>query len=316
MRDLDSGESAVRAGLSLSAQYYMLKMKLDSLDNLNSQRAAMDVLLPDNIGANVERRSGSDVRERLVKALDSVEVKLAQAGEMFLFQDWSAELQEYVDAQVEVKGHMVQHYQGLIEDQVFKDSQLKQEMARLESGKNGHQLRKRMAGIKANVKGLMGKWKRWQVFPDDAEPAPITDAELKATLRQDFPWGAAALAANGTASARRHFGMRYRTAVNQLARTVEEATLLKVETVRVFNWLEEREGATRDAIAAAEDEAAGCDAGLEAVDLGCWAAFELEEQRRFAVGKVVLLRREEKRTQCIHRDANNRLRRFLPPPPG
>ena len=110
--------------------------------------------------------------------------------------------------------------------------------------------------------------------------------------------------------------MRYRTAVNQLARTVEEATLLKVETVRVFNWLEEREGATRDAIAAAEDEAAGCDAGLEAVDLGCWAAFELEEQRRFAVGKVVLLRREEKRTQCMHRDANNRLRRFLPPPPG
>lgn len=315
MSDLDGGEGASQADLSTAAQYVIVVMKLDALDNISHRRAAIDILLPDNIGINMDRRSDSGVRARLVNARGSFEVTLTLAGNMQPAQPWEVDSPEYKEAEEEVKQHTLQHFQRLIEDQVFKYSQIKQELSRLESGKNGHALKTRMSSTKGNVKGLLGKWKRWQMFPDDAAPPPVTDAELNGTLRQDFLWGSA-LVGNGTASARRHFGMRYRTAVNQLARTEEEVELLKIETVRVFNWLEVREGAVGAAIAAAEAEAARCAGGLEAVELSLSDAFELEEQRRLAVGKGVLLRREDERLRCIHKEAFNRLHRYLPRPPG
>ena len=56
----------------------------------------------------------------------------------------------------------------------------------------------------------------------------------------DFPWSSSS---SGSATARAHFGRRYRTASAFLARYEEEREYEQAEIIRTVNWVEEQAAA-------------------------------------------------------------------------
>lgn len=133
-------------------------------------------------------------------------------------------------------------------------------------------------------------WRMWRVVTavwcPDCHPTLVylTRAALFCALAGHFPWVEGSVNAAVT-SAHRHFAQRYRHALAQHRRSLEERSILHAEVVLLFNGLEEREAAIIDCLeqqrsmlsgssaAAANSTAAGTAGSSEAAaDAGSNAA--------------------------------------------
>ena len=111
---------------------------------------------------------------------------------------------------------------------------------------------------------------------------------------------------NGSESAQRHFGMQYRTAINQVKRTQEEKVMLSEEVVRLVNRLEELMGFASQKVdmynRKVEQCAEGAQQGAETVlDRGAVAA--LRKDCKLASGRAAFFNSEVERLQCIYKES-------------
>ena len=182
-----------------------------------------------------------------------------------------------------------------------------------------------LAAACRNVKNLLAVLGTWSVYGTSRTAPAVTEAHLAEVCAGMFPWQVGSSLGNGTEAAQRHYAQRYRTAQNQLARTVEERVVLGNEVLLALNWLEERaahvlQRAERQQRAIADLDAA--EAAAEAAGAGpevsvgnaaghasrCTAA----AQRALSTGKLALLQREADRLRLMHGDATWRLALYVP----
>lgn len=119
-----------------------------------------------------------------------------------------------------------------------------------------------------------------------------------------FPWveGSDNFAVS---SSHRHYAQRYRHLSALHTRSVEEKAILRVEVIRMFNWLEEREAAIQQRLAALQAGEAGASSGAT----GSWAQLLVS-------GETTILQAELARIQGIYSSGLRLLAKHRPPAPG
>lgn len=310
---LESGESGPVVTLGLGGQLVEVLIKLRSLDGLILHKAAYPILLPNNTGIHLHEKGNNEGdRKKLVmlrnQLLKDLKVELGEV--------WTEDSQEYKDALEELREYVLGRYRALIEDQVFKRKMMLQEAQQVESGKNAAKDGKRLLSNRTNIKNFLQVYHTWKVFGTDRDRENVTEKLVSDVCRGAFPWREEVLGNNGSESAQRHYGLRYRSATNQLKRTEEEQLILKEEIVRLFNRLEELTTLVQDRIIAQETIAQRCRDEVETDEGEIAEAISARRLKlRLARGKAHLLGRELARLQGVSEEAEERLSRLLPAPP-
>jgi hypothetical protein len=310
---LESGESGPRATLGLPGQLVEALIKLRSLDGLILHKAAYPILLPNNTGIHLHEKGNNEGdRSKLVtrrnQLLRDLQVELGQV--------WSEDSQEYKGGLEELREYVLDRYRAQIEDQVFKRKMMLQEAQQVESGKNAAKDGKRLLSNRTNIKNFLQVYQTWKVFGTDRDRENVTEKLVSDVCSGSFPWREQVLGSNGSESAQRHYGLRYRSVTNQLQRTEEEQLILKEETVRLFNRLEELTSVVQGRIMAQEMIAQRCRGEAETEEGESTEALSARRlQLRLAKGRAHLLGRELARLEGIAEEAEERLGLLLPAPP-
>ena len=138
---VDTTESAPERQLSTKAQYVELLMKWWSQTGVAADTAALSLVLHGSSGINLLRTAASDKSRAL---LETRLARLAQELDQPLGEHWTKDSQQYIAALPEVKGHAIQHYRSMIEEQVFKRKLLKDNLQQVDSGNNAKKLKQSM----------------------------------------------------------------------------------------------------------------------------------------------------------------------------
>lgn len=232
--------------ISLKAQYVQALRLLQAHTSLSSNRAAFALVIPGSLGIKLHAKGADDAYHG--KLILKVE-RLAAQLDVPLGQEWKPGEQDYEDGLRELCGAMMSHYEGLIEEQVFKHKLIYQRKLQ-ETGKNARYLLKQLTKIKNEVKHLLDIRRTWE-----SEREVISSKlSLPEIMEGKYPWqdrsrtetcvGHAELADGSRATvsvAKYHFARRYRTLKSQIKRSAEENVLLQHDIIRFINWVEERQ---------------------------------------------------------------------------
>ena len=168
-------------------------------------------------------------------------------------------------------------------------------------------------------------------------------------MQGTVPWRNSEIGANGDEATQRHYGQLYRTALNQLKRSVEEQGILRVEAVRLVNGVkrasqevanfrcslqaklvpvdQQQDGlrrpkgepgmqmgqeASAQAVHPADEDQSHASVAAEATSSGVEAQTLTAWEVAVTKGRIEMLKREELRLECIHADALMRLKPSFP----
>lgn len=310
---LIQAEQGHQGCLSLKAQYVEALLHLKSQEGLLRHKAVFPLQLAGNTGIHLHKKANDAATKRRLEALVS---KLEIQLNILPTETWEPTSTEYCEGLEELRMDVLSRYQKLTELQVFKRKQIILQKQRNTSGKNAKKDEKRLQRATTYIKDLLDVMATWRVYNTDALPVRVTNEDLQRVLDGDYPWREQEVGENGSESAQKHYGMRYRTALNQLKRTEEEEVILRAEVLRLVNRLEEL-------VAFADDEIRQCTSTLASLqeregNRGLGAELQAEnasevstvmrpslETRRLE-GMLVLLKAQKERFNIVLSDSLNR----------
>jgi hypothetical protein len=224
--------------LSLKAKYVEALVKLRSHDNLAKEKAVLPLLVPGNVGIHMHQKgTAENERAKLVRARDRLAVQL----ELPLGEHWTEESLEFKNGFQELASFIIDKYEKLVEEQVFKRRLVSLELEKSESGKNSQKLRKSINAITGNIRNLVNVRASWLSETFGGSEFTVSESFIQDVLHGRFPWADnSASGRNGSMAAQLHYAKRYRFAQSQLNRTKEESDLIKKEVTRMLNWIEEQ----------------------------------------------------------------------------
>lgn len=219
---------------------------LQAHSSLSSNRASLALVVPGSLGIKLHAKGADDTYHG--KLIMKVE-RLAAQLDVPLGEEWRPGEDDYEDGLKELCGAMMSHYEGLIEEQVFKHKLVYQRKLQ-ETGKNSRYLLKQLTRIKNEIKHLLEVRRTWecerQVTPRKTSLAEIMEGiypwqdrlQTETLDRQADIAGASSVTVS---VAKYHFARRYRTLKSQIRRSKEEKVLLQHDIIRFLNWTEERQ---------------------------------------------------------------------------
>lgn len=310
--------SGVHSELSLKARYVEVLLKLRSHNSMAKEKAVLPLLLPGNTGIHVHRKGGDeDTRRKLVN------IRNRLAGLLMLNVDevWGEDSTEYKEGLQELAGAVIRKYQKRVEEQVFKQKLILQNLQQSYSGKNAQKLRKSLEATKKNIVELLSVLETWNALKDERSENAVSDDKVRAVSKGEFPWVRLDLGENGSPVVQRHFAQRYRTARCQLQRSQEEKIFLRNEAVRLINWTEERSQELISKRARHEQKILKLQASLQGQisevipdvrQPNIYKSMsEIKDELEYLNGYTELLVRDEAWTTSIFRDAQRRLLKYV-----
>ena len=219
---------------------------LQAHSSLSSNRASLALVVPGSLGIKLHAKGADDTYHG--KLIMKVE-RLAAQLDVPLGKEWRPGEDDYEDGLKELCGAMMSHYEGLIEEQVFKHKLVYQRKLQ-ETGKNSRYLLKQLTRIKNEIKHLLEVRRTWecerQVTPRKTSLAEIMEGiypwqDRLRTETLDRQADIAGASSVTVSVAKYHFARRYRTLKSQIRRSKEEKVLLQHDIIRFLNWTEERQ---------------------------------------------------------------------------
>lgn len=304
--DLDAAlvlanENAPRAAATASTLSRLVEaqLKLKSLDGIILHKEGLALLMPGNTGIHVGRQGNDAVKQRLHALIKSLAKKLIEAGTITAsYADGLPDSSPlYAQGLKEVGRDVRSSLRFQVESQAAKWLHYTHALTRAEGHNNADKYRKGLKRSANNVGSLLRTLLTWEVYgTENPLPWELNEDTIRDACRGKFPWAADSNGDGTPDAVQRYFGVRYRSAVAQVARAQEEAKYLKMEVVRLFNGLDGR-------IKAVEDHVEGLKKVLEAVvDSGAAA-----RKARVLAGRIQLAMLEQERLEMIREDAEAKL---------
>lgn len=308
-RSLNEGDLSEHAELSTKAQYVEVLLKLRSHSTIAKEKAVLPLLLPGSAGANAFQKSHT-TKTRL--KLENTLERLAVALDLPLDVEWDENCEDYQEGFHELATFIIAKYQRRIEEQVFKRKILLTDLEQSDSGKNSQKLRKSLRATKKNIEDLLSVRETWIAAKDRRTERIISDSFVREVCTGYFPWAVENSIGNGTPVAQRHFAQRYRSATCQLKRSEEESVFLRLEIMRLYNWVEERNSELQSELTDKQQRLTALQDVLSAqLQLPSPEKSRLEDEIYWLLGRIKLLKRDVIWNTLILQDAKDRLSVFL-----
>ena len=306
---VQQAEQAGSTDMDPDARLVEVMLKLDCQNSLALHLAAFPLQLKGNSGIHLHStvKDGDKTKARLnrilAQLLEELDVELGTLP--------SEDSALYKGGLEKLRISILQRFQRQVEDQVFKRKLIQQDLDHVVSKKNAVKDKKRLQSNRNTIKNLLEIISTWRTCNTGQQRVGVTNETLTAVCSGAFPWREIEVGENGSESAQRHFGMQYRTAINQLKRTEEEKTILSDEVVRLVNRLEELMAETCQKIELCNKRVENCAEGADQeagtfLDRG--AAAGLRRDCKRAAGRAALLGCELERLRCIFNESLERLR--------
>jgi hypothetical protein len=281
-------------------------LKLKSLDGIIVHKEGIALLMPGSTGIHVGRQGNVAVRRRLESLIKRLTTELIRAGTLpeSYANGMPESSAEYARGLKEVRTDVVSSLRFQVESQAAKRLHLTHALERAEGHNNADKYRKGLKRCGNNIGSLLRTLSTWEVYGTDQPPPwEATEAIIRAAGQGNFPWAADSDGDGTSPAVQRYFGVRYRSAVAQVARAEEETKYLQMEVVRLFNGLDGR-------IKAVETNVEGLQKLGEAVERrGGWAA---AREARVLAGRIQLVGLERERLEMIRDAARVKLTAHLP----
>ena len=330
MRHLECAESDPAVALSPLAQLVEVEMMIASNGDLVKHKALFPLQLSGNSGIHVFKRANDTAAMAKLRAKEE---KLRAKLEMGIEELTDEQKKQGLE---ELQRHILKRLRFQVEQQIFKRKLILAEMEKVESNKNSTNLAKRLESIAKIIKDYLPVIETWNVIGSDASPRSISDSAANAICNGAVPWRQEDVGGNGPDAAQRHYGQLYRRELNQLKRSEEEDSILRVEAVRLVNGIEERMEYVESSIEMLrcmwreESEEVAEGHGMVASEQNQLENHQVEgsmqveqhteamrrrRERAVGEGKIALLNLELQRLECILEDAKRRLKPFYPASP-
>jgi len=172
-------------------------------------------------------------------------------------------------------------------------------------------LRKSLRATK-NIEDLLSVRETWISVKDKRTETVISDSFVREVCTGYFPWAVENSISNGTSVAQRHFAQRYRSATCQLNRSEEECVFLRLEILRLYNWVEERNSELQSELTDKRQRLTALqDVLCEQSQLPPPGKSKLKDEIYWSLGRIKLLKRDVTWNTLILQDAKDRLSVFL-----